>query len=331
MTKLKEEKVNILVTGGAGFIGSVFCSHLKKKYNNLFKIFVIDNLSSGNKKYLSCDKFYNIDLKNNLKLNNFFKKKKIDIVIHLAGYTNLRDLNPKKFYINNFLATKNLINILIKFKVKKLIFSSTAAVYGNPSKIPISEFAPTVPISHYGKSKLKAENYIKKKFKDNYKAIIFRFFNASGANVVQKIGEDKNPAEHLIPIILRGFIKRKQIKIFNSFNTFDGTGVRDYVHVEDIALAIMKAINNLRGMRKNYTILNLGSGKGISSLMILKKIETLLKNKMNYKFIPKRDGEPNILLSTIKKVKKKINWSPTKDINKILKDSIFWERYINNN
>jgi len=328
---LNNSKVSILVTGGAGFIGSVFCSHLKKKYKKLFKIFVIDNLSSGKKKYLNCDKFYNIDLKNNSKLNNFFKENKIDIVVHLAGYTNLRDPIAKKFYINNFLATKNLIDILIKFNVKKLIFSSTAAVYGNLATIPINEHSVTKPISHYGRSKLKAENYIKKKFQDNYQSVIFRFFNASGASTIHKIGEDKDPPEHLLPIILRGFLKRKQIKIFNNFETPDGTGIRDYVHVEDIAIALTKSINHFKKMKENFTILNLGSGRGVSSLFIVKKLQTLLKKKIDFLFMQKRIGEPNILLSSIKKAQKEINWSPINSVNKILKDSIFWESYINNN
>jgi len=327
---LNKSKVNILVTGGAGFIGSIFCSHLKTKYNKFFTVFVIDNLSSGNKKYLNCDKFFNIDLKNNLKLHNFFKENKIDIVVHLAGYTNLRDPSAKKFYVNNFFATKNLIDILIKFNIKKLIFASTAAVYGNPATMPIYEHTVTKPISHYGRSKLKAENYIQKKFKDNYRSIIFRFFNASGANKIQKIGEDKNPPEHLIPIILRGFLKKKDIKIFNDFDTLDGTGIRDYVHVEDIAIALAKAVNYLKKMKGNFTILNLGSGKGVSSLFIVKKLQILLKKKIDILFAQKKIGEPNILLPSIKKAEKKINWTPINSINKILKDSIFWEKYIKN-
>jgi len=327
---LNNSKVSILVTGGAGFIGSVFCAHLKKKYNKFFKVFVIDNLSSGNKKHLIYDKFYNIDLKNNSKLNNFFKENKIDIVVHLAGYTNLRDPIAKKFYINNFLATKNLIDILIKFNVKKLIFSSTAAVYGNPSRIPINERAATKPISHYGRSKLKAENYIKKKFQDNFQSIILRFFNASGASKVHNIGEDKDPPEHLMPIILRSFLKRKQIKIFNNFETPDGTGIRDYIHVEDITTALIKSINHLKKMKENFTVLNLGSGRGVSSLFIVKKLQTLLKKKINILFEKKKINKTNILLSSIKKVKKEINWSPINSVYKILKDSISWEKYINN-
>lgn len=326
--KLNNEKINILVTGGAGYVGSVLCLHLKRKYNNTFKIYVIDNLSSGKKKYLNCDKFFKIDLKNNSKLNNFFKRNKVDVVVHLAGYTNLRDKNLKKFYVNNFLATKNLVDNIIKFNIKTLIFSSTASVYGNPTKTPITENSKTQPISHYGKSKLKAENYIKKFSLGNFKSIIFRFFNASGANTLHKIGEDKNPPEHLIPIILKGLINKKEVIIFNNFRTLDRTGVRDYIHVEDIVLGLIKAINYSLKMKKNYIVFNLGSGKGVSSLSIIKKLEILLKKKINYSFSTKRIGEPDTLLSSIKKVRKEIGWLPKKNINQILKDAVLWEKYI---
>lgn len=326
-----KEKINILVTGGAGYIGSIFCSHLRRKYKNTFKIYVIDNLSSGKKKYLKCDKFFKIDLKNNSKLNNFFKRNRVNIVVHLAGYTNLRDKNLKKFYLNNFLVTKNLVDNIIKFNIKTLIFSSTASVYGNPKKTPITENSKTQPISHYGKSKLKAENYIKKFSLGNFKSIIFRFFNASGANTLHKIGEDKNPPEHLIPIILKGYIKKKEVTIFNNFKTSDGTGVRDYIHVEDIVLALIKAVNYSIYMKKKYIVLNLGSGKGVSSLSIIKKLKTILKKKIDYSFSTKRIGEPDTLLSSIKKARREIGWLPKKNINQILKDALLWERYICNN
>jgi len=319
---------NILVTGGAGYIGSVFCSAIKKKYPKNVKIFVIDNLSSGKKKYLRCDKFSQFNLCDKKKLTKFFENNKITEVVHLAGYTNLRDKNSKKFNVNNYLATKYLIENINKFKVKKLVFASTASVYGNPKKIPIIETDKALPISHYGKSKLKAERYIIKKSNLTCKSIILRFFNASGANTKSKLGEDKSPPEHLIPIILKNFILKKKIYIYNNFITDDGTGIRDYIHVEDISKAIIKSLNYLNKIKKNYDIFNLGSQAGWSSLSILKKIEKILDKKIYFKFKEKKIGEPNILLASSLRAKKILNWKAKMNISIILKDSIFWEKFI---
>tara|TARA_S200000501_G_scaffold378336_1_gene440420 strand:- start:2880 stop:3866 length:987 start_codon:yes stop_codon:yes gene_type:complete len=321
-------KKNILITGGAGYIGSVLCSIIKKKYYKSIKVFVIDNLSSGKKKYLRCHKFNQFNLSDKYKLNNFFEKNKIDEVVHLAGYTNLRDKNFRKFNENNYLATKHLVDCINKYRIKKFVFASTASVYGNPKKIPIKENDKILPISHYGKSKLKAEEYIIRKSNLICKSIILRFFNASGASIKLKLGEDKNPPEHLIPIILNNLFKKKNIYIYNKFKTIDGTGVRDYIHVEDIALAIIKSLSYLSKSKKNYEIFNLGSQIGESSLSILKKIEKILNKKIYFKFKVKKMGEPNILLASSLKAKKILDWKIKKNITSILKDSVFWEKFI---
>jgi UDP-glucose 4-epimerase len=325
---LNSLKKNILVTGGAGFIGSIFCAHLKKKYSKYFRIFVVDNLSTSKKKYLNCDKFYQFNLKEKKKLNNFFKNHNIDIVVHLAAYTNLRDNNSRKFYVNNYLATKNIVKNMIKFSVKKIIFSSTASVYGNATSIPIFENANLNPISYYGKSKLKAEKFIQNKSKNNFKSIIFRFFNAAGANIYFKKGEDKTPAKHLIPIVLKNALQRKRIKIYNNFKTKDGSGIRDYVHVDDICEALIKSIFYFNKMKSSSVVFNLGSGKGTSSLSIVNKIQYYIKNKINFTFVNKKKEEPNQLLSSIHKAKKILIWNPKKNINRILKDSFYWEKYL---
>jgi UDP-glucose 4-epimerase len=326
--KLNNSKKNILVTGGAGFVGSIFCLHLKKKYKKYFNIFVIDNLSSGKKKYINCDKFYQFNLEDNNRLNNFFENNKIDIVVHLAAYTNLRDNNLKKFNINNYLATKSIVESIIKFNVRKLIFSSTAAVYGNPNNIPIIENAILNPISYYGKSKLKAEKFIQNNSKNNYKSVIFRFFNAAGANINFKIGEDKSPPEHLIPIVIRNTLNGIKTRIYSNFRTKDGTGIRDFVHVDDICEALIKSLFYFNKMKINTEIFNLGSGNRISSLTVVNKIQYYLKKKIDFIFMNKKKGEPDQLLSSISRVKKMLNWKPKKNIDKILKDSLYWEKYI---
>jgi UDP-glucose 4-epimerase len=233
-------KKNILITGGAGFIGSVLTQLLKKKYN----IYVIDDLSIGNKNQVRVKNFYRFNLNNKKKLNLFFRKRDINFVIHLAAHSNLRksDNNPKKFYYNNYQATKNIIDCCIKYRISKFIFSSTASVYGSTKKFPILEKYQKSPISIYGKTKLKAENYIISKSKKNYNYVIFRFFNVAGALIQKKLGETKNPPEHFIPIAIKRILNDKNVNIFNKFNTEDGSGVRDYIHVSDVAAAHKKAI-----------------------------------------------------------------------------------------
>ena len=317
---------NILITGGAGYIGSILSSTLKKRKN--VKILVIDDLSSGKKKYLNCDVFEKFNLCDKKKLFNFFKRHKISEVIHLAGYTNLRDKNYKKFDKNNFTATKFLVENIITFKVKKLIFASTASVYGNPRKVPLNENSSLKPISFYGKSKLKAENYIIRRSKNKFKSVIFRFFNASGADLNFKSGEDKMPPEHLIPIILKSYFSKKLFSLHNKFNTPDGTGIRDYIHVSDICDAIEKSLIYLNNKKKISEIFNLGSEIGQSSLSIVRLIEKINGNKIYFKFKNKNFGEPNILQASSKKAQKKLKWKTKRNINKILRDSIAWEKNI---
>lgn len=317
---------NILITGGAGYIGSILSSTLKKRKN--VKILVIDDLSSGKKKYLNCDVFEKFNLCNKEKLFNFFKRHKISEVIHLAGYTNLRDKNYKKFDKNNFTATKFLVENIITFKVKKLIFASTASVYGNPRKVPLNENSLLKPISFYGKSKLKAENYIIRRSKNKFKSVIFRFFNASGADLNFKSGEDKMPPEHLIPIILKSYFSKKLFSLHNKFDTPDGTGIRDYIHVSDICDAIEKSIKYLNNKKETSEIFNLGSEIGQSSLSIVRLIEKINGKKINFKFKNKNFGEPNILLASSKKAQKKLKWKTKRNIIKILRDSIAWEKNI---
>lgn len=327
MRKLTRQ--NILITGGAGFIGSILTFYLKKS----FKIFVIDDLSIGRQEQVRTKNFYKFSITNKKKLDLFFKKNSIDFVIHLAGHSNLRESKkkPRKYYINNYSSTKNLIDCMIEYKVKNIIFSSTASVYGSYKKMPLKENYPTKPISIYGKTKLKAEKYIINKSRLNYRYIIFRFFNVAGALSKSKLGETKTPPEHFIPIAIRQIINGKKVTIFNNFNTKDGTGCRDYIHVKDIALAHHKAITYLQKKINKSLILNLGSTKSVSAMKITQYLSTLLKNKINLIFFKKKHGEPDILQASFSAARKKINWIPRKNIIRILKDSIAWENFIKKN
>ena len=321
----KLDSQTILITGGAGYIGSFISLFFKKKY----KIIVIDDLSLGKKTQIRAHKFYKFNLNNVKKLNDCFKKNNIDIIFHLAAYSNLRSsrTNKKIFYLNNFIATKNIVNAAIKYKVNKFIFSSTASVYGNNQKnIAFKENDICKPISIYGKTKLDAENYIKKKSSKFFRCIIFRFFNVAGANFKERLGETKSPPEHFIPLITQAILKKKYIKIFNKFNTKDGTGYRDYIHVKDIIYAFNKALKFLKIMNKNFEIFNLGCNKAISTLSIAKYLSKTYNKKILINYEKKKEGEPDVLFSSIKKAKKKLVWRPSNHIKKILKDSFLWEK-----
>jgi UDP-glucose 4-epimerase len=321
---MRKPKTKILITGGAGYIGSSLSHFLKKK----FRVYVIDNLSIGKKSQVRTRNFYNISLLNKKKLDKFFKRKHFDIIIHLAAHSNLRksEKNPKLFYKNNYEGTKNLVQLMLKHKIKKIIFSSTASVYGEPKRIPIKESSECKPISVYGKSKLLSENYIKKKSTNNLKYIIFRYFNVAGSISASNLGETKDPPEHFIPIISKNIIYKKNFNLYNNFKTNDGTGIRDYIHVIDICRAHYKAITFLGKKYNKSNIFNLGSKEGISSLNIIKSFEKLFKIKINFSFKKKKKGEPDKLISDTNKSKKLLKWKITKNFDQIIKDSFIWQK-----
>ena len=321
---MKKGKISILITGGAGYIGSSL-TYILKKY---FEVYVIDDLSIGKKSQVKTKNFFNISLLNKKKLNNFFNKNKIDIIIHLAAHSNLRksQINPKIFYKNNYEGTKNLIELMIKYKINKIIFSSTASVYGEPKKVPIKENYKCKPISVYGKSKLLAENLIKKKSKNKFKFIIFRYFNVAGSIIKSNLGETKDPPEHFIPIVSKNIIYKKKFYLYNNFNTNDGTGIRDYIHVLDICKAHKKAISFLRKKQNKSNIFNLGSKEGISAFKIIRNFENIFKIKINYSTKLKKKGEPDKLISDIGKSKKLLNWKSTKTSHQIIKDTFIWQK-----
>ena len=325
----RPNKKNILITGGAGFIGSVLTFYLKKNFN----IYVIDDLSIGRKSVVRTKNFVKLNILNKKNLNFFFQKNRIDIVIHLAGHSNLRESQkkPQKYINNNIIGTKVLIDCIIKHKIKKVIFSSTASVYGSPKKIPILETSLTKPISIYGKTKLNAEKYIINKSKKNFKYIIFRFFNIAGALTKAKLGEIKNPPAHFIPIAIRKILSNKKVIIFNKFNTKDGSGLRDYIHVKDVAKAHQKAISYLNLASSKSLVINLGSKKSISTIELVDYLSRFFKKKIEIKLKNRKHGEPDILNASFAFAKKKIKWFPREEMFSIIKDSIWWEKYIKKN
>ena len=324
MTSIK----NILVTGGCGFIGSHLSLLLKKKK---FNVTVIDNLSIGKKKLFKGSKFYNLDLSNLKELDKVFKNNNFDLVYHLAGLSNVAESNTKKaiYKRNNIKSTKNLIELIKKYNVNKFIFSSSASVYGIQKKFPIKENALLSPISYYGKTKLICEKIIKKNSsKNTYKSICLRYFNVLGCDFKNKLGEVNNPPIHLIPIFIRNILQNKEVKLRNNFKTKDRTGIRDYVHVEDIVNAHYKCLDGINKIKHPFIAINLGSRVQYSSKEILEFIKKKFDNKgIKVSFTNKKKGEPDKLLASNNLAKKILKWSPKKNIKNSILDMIKWEKY----
>ncbi len=301
--------MSILVCGGAGYIGShVVLELIKKNYD----VIVIDNLSNGHKEFLQKDaRFYEGDIRDEKLVEKIIHDEKIDSVIHFAAFSLVGEsmINPTKYYDNNVLATFSLLNSLRKNNVKKIIFSSTAAVYGEPQSIPITEDNPVNPINPYGETKIVIEkmlHWFDKAYGIKYVAL--RYFNVAGADETGQIGEAHNPETHLIPIILKAVRDNKTIKIFgNDYPTPDGTCIRDYIHVTDLAAAHILALEKLSDQSKIY---NLGNNKGLSVMEIVKTAEIVTGKKINYEIAPRRVGDPAILIASSEKIKNELGWQP---------------------
>jgi UDP-glucose 4-epimerase len=291
--------MRILVTGGAGYIGSVVCEYLSKTHH----VTAIDNLSAGYKKLVVPQvTFFQIDILNIKKLSNLFKKHKFDLVIHLAAKVVVSEsvTNPQEYCTHNVTGTTNLLQIMHQHNVKNIVFASSAAVYGNSIKTPIQESAPKLPINPYGQTKLVAEQAIQKT-RLNY--VILRFFNVAGASKSLRCGMLKPSPTLLIPAVNKQILSKKIPAIYgNKYATKDGTCIRDYVHVIDIAIACKKAIKLL--IKQKSGIFNIGSGHGYSVLQVVTLANKLNRVSNNYTIKSPRLGDPAVLLTCNKLVKK---------------------------
>lgn len=315
---------NILVMGGAGYIGSHTVKHLVE---NGYNVIVVDNLSMGHREAVKTDKFELADLMDKESLRVVFKKYPIDTVINFAGFIAVGESveNPAKYYQNNVVGTLNLLDIMLENNVKKIVFSSTAAVFGNPLYVPIDEKHITNPINPYGQTKL----MIEKIFADYQRAyglkyIAFRYFNASGCAVDGSIGESHNPETHLIPLVLKAIKgERANIKIFgDDYETPDGTCIRDYIHVEDLAEAHRLAVENID---KFTGVLNLGTSNGTSVKEIIDIAENITGKKCPVIIEGRRAGDPAILSATSGKAKEILGWKPKLTMEDIIKTAWNWE------
>ena len=329
---MKNNHKNILVTGGAGYIGSHIVENLVKTKN---KVIIIDNLVTGYKRLIIKKvKFIKADIKNKQDLIKIIKNNKIDSIIHLAAYLNVSEAerNKKKYYKNNIIGTKNLIEACKNSSVKNIIFSSSCAVYGNV-KGAVSENKKTNPGGYYGFTKLIGEELFKKfKKKYNYNFGIFRYFNVAGASPSGKIGEIETSHGHLIKnLAIQSLKKNPKVKIFgNNYKTFDGTCIRDYIHVTDLADIHIKGLDYLKKNKKSF-ILNCGYGKGYSVEQIVNIFKRIKKN-VSVEYLNRRPGDIAQVYSDTQKFKKILKWNPKhNNIKKIIISAINWEKKLAKN
>ena len=326
--------MKILVTGGAGYIGSHTCVEL---LNEGFEVVVIDNFSNSKsssldaiKKITGKDfKFYEIDYLDKDALNKVFEENKIDAVINFAGFKAVGESvqKPIEYYTNNISGALNLLDVMREHNVKKFVFSSSATVYGNPEKIPLTEDCKIGGTTNpYGTSKLFIEQILKDIYaSDNsWDIIILRYFNPVGAHESGLIGEDpKGIPNNLMPYIAKVATKElKELSVFgNDYNTPDGTGVRDYIHVVDLAKGHVLALNKLEKAGKGLFIYNLGTGTGYSVLDLVHAYEKANNVKVPYKIAPRRDGDIATCYSDPTKAKNELGFVATKTIEDICHDS----------
>ena len=297
---------NILVTGGCGYIGSHICYELK---NNGFIPIVYDNLSRSS--IIDYDNLEIGDISDSEKIINIIKKYNPIAVIHLAAFAYVEEsmMFPSIYYYNNVAKSIIFLNILKKYNINNIIFSSTCAVYGNPVKIPINEDESIKPINIYGKTKYIIEEVINDLKFNN---IRFRYFNVAGHHITnKKLKENHNPETHLIPILINSIDTSSSINIYgNDYNTYDGTCIRDYIHVMDIATAHILALKKILNISNCNYVLNIGTNKGYSINEIISEIEHQYSIKLNIKYVNRRIGDPDKLIADYNLIKNVLNWNP---------------------
>lgn len=325
---------SVLVTGGAGYIGVHTVLELCRSG---FKVIVVDNLSNSSKKnilklkkiYRKQILFFQIDLTHIEKIRYVFSKfKNIELVIHFAALKSVPEsiTKPIKYYNNNISATLNLLSVMGEFKCKKLIFSSSASVYASNSRLPFKESNKTMFTNPYSHSKLFIEEILKSLVDHDrtWKICILRYFNPAGADTKSTIGEENLTQTNLFPEIIRVITKQnKYLRVFgDDYNTPDGSAIRDYIHVTDVALGHISAIKYLN--KKGYSIFNLGSGSGYSVFRVISTFEKIIDYQLPIKIDKKRPGDSAKSYADISLSKKNLRWSPTRTLEDMCMDSLKW-------
>ena len=326
-------KETILVTGGAGYIGSHVVLELKRQG---YQVIVIDNLVNGHRDIVENvlqTELWVGDIRDRLLLDGIFANYKIAAVMHFAAHAYVGEsvTNPSKYYQNNVLGTLNLIEAMLAANIPYLVFSSTCATYGVPNSIPIQENHLQNPINPYGMSKLMVEKIISDyQVAYGLKSVIFRYFNAAGAEPTGLIGENHNPETHLIPLVLHAALGiRDSIKVFGTnYPTPDGTCVRDYIHVSDLAQAHIQGLEYI--MKNNEPkVFNLGNGCGFSVKEVIDTAIKVTGKTINVIEAQRRSGDPHILIGSSEKAIKTLNWNPQySDLSEIILHAWNWHQKI---
>ncbi len=312
----------ILVTGGAGYIGSHTVYFLRKSGH---EVVVVDNLSRGHKANVPEGLLHVIDLRETAKLAELMKKENCEAVIHFAAFIAVGESTkaPELYFSNNVAGSASLFEAMQQASVNKLVFSSTAAAYGIPKVDPITEDQPNSPINPYGESKVMVEEMIKTL--DQYRSfrgIRLRYFNACGAEPAAGLGECHDPETHLIPLILRAVSTGNPVTVFGTdYDTPDGTCIRDYIHVSDLAEAHILAVEYLlKGGEPN--VFNVGTGTGRSVKEVIDAVEKVTGKKVPQKFGPRREGDPPRLVADSQKLQNTVGWKPTRtSLERIVSDA----------
>jgi UDP-glucose 4-epimerase len=301
--------MNILVTGGAGYIGSHTVKELLKQG---YSVTVLDNLSRGHKEAVLSKKFIKADLADKRTLLKIFRKNRFDAVVHFAAFAYVAESmsSPVLYYANNVANTVNLLEVMAASEVKKIVFSSSCSTYGETSSgVPVGESMPQEPINTYAKTKLIDERIIRDVAeRSGLRYCILRYFNAAGSDPEGELGEDHDPEPHLIPVLLRAAMESTPVKILGrDYPTLDGTCVRDYTHVSDLARA---HVLGLERMNRENGIFNLGTGKGYSILQVIDICEKVTGKPIERQFAPRRPGDPSSLVADASLAQQALGWTP---------------------
>lgn len=318
----------ILVTGGAGYIGSHTVAELLSKGE---EVVVVDNLQTGHREAVLGGTFYEADIRDQEKMDVIFAKHDIEAVIHFAANSLVGESveKPLAYYDNNVYGSQKLMESMVKHGVKKIVFSSTAAVYGEPERVPIDEHDRAEPTNPYGDTKLSMEKMFR--WGDQaygVKSISLRYFNAAGAHPDGSIGEDHNPETHLIPVILQVPLgKREFISIFgDDYPTADGTCIRDYIHVMDLANAHYLALERLRKSEESG-VYNLGNGQGFSVNEVIEVARRVTGHAIPARVSPRRAGDPAVLVASSDRARQELGWNPQHaDLERIVQSAWNWFR-----